>query len=185
MTKFDFIKTDFEGCYIIIPHPLEDYRGWFAEVYNRDLFSKAGINNIFVQDNHSFSPHKSTLRGLYYQSNPHAQAKLVRCTRGQVLEVGVDLRKSSKTYGKYFSLKLSAQNRKILLLPKGFAHGFLTLEDDTEYQYKTDHPQHPPSEKCIAWDDPTLAINWGVTNPILSEKSASSPPFNPEETYFK
>lgn len=128
------------------------------ETYNEEFFLEAGINVKFVQDNQSFSAAKGTLRGLHYQLNPKAQTKLVRCTRGAIYDVAVDIRKGSHTFGKWFGIELSADNKKQLLIPKGFAHGFMTLTDDVEVQYKVDELYAPDCDRGIIWDDPEIAI---------------------------
>ena len=164
-----FTKTPIEGLIIIEPKVFEDERGYFYESYNQQIFKQNGINISFVQDNQSLSQ-RGVLRGLHFQHPPHAQAKLIRVISGSVLDVAVDLRKSSPTYGKYEAIKLSAQNKKVLLIPEGFAHGFLTLEDNTIFSYKCSNFYNAASEDAIFWNDETLNINWSIDDPILSEK---------------
>ena len=134
----NLIKTEIEGVYIIEPRVFGDNRGWFMESYSKRMFEELGFDFKFIQDNHSYSALKGTLRGLHFQNNPMAQTKLVRCTRGKILDVAVDLRKGSPTYKKWVTVELSAENKRLFLIPKGFAHGFVTLTDDVEVQYKVD-----------------------------------------------
>jgi len=168
-------ETAISGVLILEPDIFKDSRGWFCESYNEDTYRKLGIDVHFVQDSHSFSAAKGTLRGLHFQNNPHAQSKLVRCTRGAVLDVVVDIRKSSPTYKKWISVELSSENQRQLFIPKGFAHGFVTLVDDTEFQYKVDAYYHKGSERCIAYNDPGIAIDWRIEHPILSERDRGAP----------
>lgn len=163
-------KTKLEGVLIIKPRVLEDARGWFVETYNKKDFFEAGIDIDFVQDNHSHTLKKGSLRGLHLQKNPYAQSKLVSCVRGTILDVAVDLRKESKTYKSWVAVELSEENKKKLFIPKGFAHGFLTLKDNTEVVYKVDEYWHKESEETILFDDPDIGIDWGEDKPILSEK---------------
>ena len=168
--------TYMEGLKIIHPAVFEDGRGWFFESYSEARYREAGIGVTFVQDNHSMSSKKGTLRGLHFQAGEMAQSKLVSCSRGAALDVAVDLRQGSPTYGKWFSVTLSAENKKQLFIPKGFAHGFLTLEDDTEIQYKVDSYYSKEHERSIIYDDPGIGVDWGLTGlPILSEKDANAP----------
>jgi len=161
--------TFIEGLLILQPTVFSDARGYFYEPYNKKVFTAAGVTDEFVQDNQSFSQ-KGVIRGLHFQNPPHAQAKLLRVLQGSIWDVAVDIRKSSPTYGKYFGVELSATNKTIFYVPKGFAHGFLTLEDDTVLLYKCSDFYNKPSEESIIWNDPDIAINWNIDNPILSEK---------------
>ena len=129
---------------------------------------QAGLSFAFLQDNHSFSAQKGTLRGLHFQKNPFAQAKLVRCVRGAILDVAVDIRQGSPYFGKWTAVELSAENKQQLLIPRGFAHGFLTLTDDAEILYKADQYYSPETDRSIAWNDPAIGVVWGITSPILS-----------------
>lgn len=154
-----------------------DARGWFAESYNARRLAEAGIDTIFVQDNHSYSAKPGTLRGLHFQTPPHAQVKLVRCLRGAIWDVLVDLRKGSPSYGQWVAAELSADNGDQLFVPAGFAHGFVTLAPDTEIAYKVSDFYAPASDGGIAWNDPELGIDWpldGVT-PELSDKDRALP----------
>jgi len=168
------IKTDVLDVYIIEPHIFGDHRGWFMESYSQRVLEEAGLHYTFVQDNHSYSAQKGTLRGLHFQNGDAAQAKLVRCTRGAVLDVAVDLRKGSPTYKKWVAVELSAENKRQLLIPRGFAHGFVTLTDDVEFLYKADNFYNRPAERSVLWNDPELGIDWGVKNPIIAEKDAKA-----------
>lgn len=154
---------------VIHPTIFHDARGYFYEPYNRKTFAEIGIGEEFVQDNQSFSQ-KGVIRGLHFQNPPHAQAKLLRVLQGSIWDVAVDIRKSSPTYGKYFGVELSAENKTIFYVPKGFAHGFLTLEDNTLLLYKCSDFYNKPSEGALIWNDPDVAISWKINNPILSEK---------------
>lgn len=166
------LKTNIEGVMILEPTRYGDQRGYFMESFSaRDFEQAVGYSVNFVQDNESLSA-KGVLRGLHFQREPYAQAKLVRVVRGRVLDVAVDIRKGSPTYGGYVAVELSGENGRQLFIPKGFAHGFLALEDETVFQYKCDEYYHPESEDGIAWNDPEVAIDWGVGEEevILSEK---------------
>lgn len=166
------IETDIPGLLIIEPRVVSDTRGFFMETWNAAAFREAGLNVSFVQDNHSRSQ-RGVLRGLHFQK-PGAQAKLVRVTRGAVFDVAVDLRKSSKQFGQWVGVELSAGNQRMFWVPEGFAHGFLTLEDETDFLYKCTAPYAPHSEYTLAWDDPTVGIAWPQVGhaPIISEKDA-------------
>lgn len=164
-------ETELEGIRIIEPAVFGDHRGWFMETYNEEIFREHGILLNFVQDNHSYSAAKGTLRGLHYQANPKAQTKLVRCTRGSIYDVAVDVRKGSPTFGQWFGIELSAENKKQLLIPKGFAHGFITLVEDVEVQYKVDELYSPECDGGILWNDPSIGIKWPIdVLPVLSAK---------------
>lgn len=169
------IQTDIENLLIIEPKVFGDHRGWFMETYSRKTMAEHGIVNEFIQDNQSLSAQKGTLRGLHFQNAPKAQTKLVRCTKGKILDVAVDLRKDSTTYKKWFSVELSEDNKRQLLVPKGFAHGFLTLTENAEVQYKVDEYYSPECDRSIRYDDPELAILWGDIQPILSDKDLKAP----------
>lgn len=168
-------ETCLKDVYIIEPKVFGDHRGWFMETYAKAKLAEAGINNDFVQDNQSFSAQKGTLRGLHYQLNPKSQAKIVRCTKGSILDVAVDIRKGSPMYKKWVAVELSAENRKQLFVPRGFAHGFVTLTDDVEVQYKADNYYAPDCDGNIRYDDPDIGVNWGAGEFILSEKDQNAP----------
>ena len=173
----NFIPTNLEGCFVLEPKIIKDERGYFMESFNESTFKKAlGIKIHFVQDNQSFSS-KGVLRGLHYQTGDHAQSKLVRVLTGEILDVAVDIRPNSTTFGEYFSVVLSADNQKQLFIPAGFAHGFLVLSDSATLYYKCDNFYNKESEGGIIYNDQTLNINWGEeeTNWIISEKDKSLP----------
>jgi len=162
---------------VLIPKRHGDHRGFFSEVYNYDAFAKAGIDLTFLQDNHSMSGPKGTLRGLHYQLPPMAQGKLIRVTKGAILDVAVDIRRGSPTFGQHVTDVVSAENWKQIFVPAGFAHGFVTLEPDTEVIYKVNALYSPPHERGIAWNDPALAIDWRInpTAAILSVRDTKHP----------
>ena len=162
---------------IITPTRLSDSRGWFSETWNAKLLKKIGITTQFCQDNHSLSKHAGTIRGLHFQRNPHAQAKLVRCLRGRIFDIIVDVRAGSPTYKEWVGVELSAEMGNQLFIPKGYAHGFLTLEDNCEIAYKVDDYYAPDSDGGIIWNDPELAIDWPLDDltPLLSDKDAGLP----------
>ena len=174
MAKFEKIETGIEGLYVIKPTVFEDSRGFFMETYNKESFAEIGITNEFVQDNHSKSS-KGVLRGLHFQKE-YAQSKLVRVIKGEVYDVAVDLRKDSTTYGKYYGVLLSEENKLQFLIPRGFAHGFLVTSDEAEFVYKCDDLYHPGDEGGLIWNDKTINIDWpldrigGVEKLIQSEK---------------
>jgi dTDP-4-dehydrorhamnose 3,5-epimerase len=173
----NFIPTKLEGCFIIEPKILLDERGYFMESFNENTFNK-GVNQQvhFVQDNQSFSS-KGVLRGLHYQTGEHAQAKLVRVLQGEVLDVAVDIRPNSTTYGQYEAVLLSAENQRQFFVPRGFAHGFLVLSDTATFFYKCDNFYNKESEGGVLFNDPTVAINWGFSTEemIISEKDKIQP----------
>ncbi len=175
------IETMIPGVFIIESDCYGDNRGWFMETYNEAKFHEMGIDTVFVQDNMSYSAQKGTLRGLHFQRSPYSQAKLVRCTKGTVIDVAVDIRKGSPTYGKWVSCELSAENKRMFYMPKGIAHGFLTVTDDVEFQYKCDELYNKASEGSIKYDDPTINVDWGSLlngiEPVLSEKDKVAPLF--------
>ena len=166
---FEFEKLELAGAVLIKPRVFPDARGFFVEGYKKSDFAAAGIAAEFVQDNHSKSD-KGVLRGLHYQKAPHAQAKLVRCGRGRIYDVAVDLRPRSKTYGKSFGIELSEANGLMLYIPEGFAHGFCAITDGVEVLYKCSGEYAPGHEGGVIWNDPKLKIKWPVKNPIISEK---------------
>ena len=168
-------KTKLEGVVIIEPDVFGDNRGFFMESWNKNKMEEAGLYYDFVQDNHSKSTVKGTLRGIHFQKDDKAQAKLVRCIKGAVLDVAVDLRKNSPTFKQWVGVELSAENKKQLLIPRGFGHGFVTLTDDVEFLYKADNYYAPEADAGIRWNDPNLGVEWGVENPILSEKDKKNP----------
>jgi dTDP-4-dehydrorhamnose 3,5-epimerase len=180
----EFEKTKFKDAWLIKPQVFQDARGFFLENYSKKKFQEQGIDIDFVQDNHSMSVVKGVLRGLHFQKPPFAQTKLVRVTNGKVYDVILDLRCDSKTFGSWQCFELSAENFQMLLIPKGFAHGFLTLEENTEFQYKCDEFYHQEAEGGIIWNDLDLKIDWPIKEPILSEKDAMLKSFKELEYCF-
>lgn len=170
------IRTDIEGLAVIEPAVFNDPRGCFFESFNEKVFAEKVFPVKFVQDNESRSSY-GVVRGLHFQRPPYAQAKLVRVVKGRVLDVAVDLREGSPTYGRHFSVELSDENHRMLFIPRGFAHGFSVLSEDAVFQYKCDNYYHPESEGAVAWNDPDLAIDWRVPEEdvILSTKDARNP----------
>lgn len=181
-----FIDTEIDGVYIIKPQVFEDERGYFFESYNKAAFEKAGLHYDFVQDNESRSSY-GTIRGLHFQKGEHAQAKLVRVIEGTVLDVAVDLRKGSPTYGRHVAVELSAENRHQLLIPRGFAHGFSVLSETILFAYKCDNLYCRASEGGIRFDDPTLGIDWrmDINRALLSDKDRLLPLFGESEPCFE
>ena len=177
------IKTEIEGLLIIEPRVFEDKRGYFFESWSKDAFENAGLDINFVQDNQSFSS-KGVVRGLHFQNPPFAQGKLVRVLKGSVLDVAVDIRKNSPTYGKYFSIHLSGENKTMFWIPPGFAHGFSTLEDNTIFSYKCSGVYNKESEGSLLWNDTDLNIDWKIKNPIISKKDQNSAIFANFKTQF-
>lgn len=178
------IETEVLDVYILEPDVFGDHRGWFMESYSKKKLEDLGLNYDFIQDNHSYSAKKGTLRGIHYQLGDFSQAKLVRCGKGKVLDVAVDLRKNSPTYKKWVAVVLSEENKRQLLIPRGFGHGFLTLSDDVEFLYKADNYYNKDSERNIIWNDNELNIDWGIENPVLSEKDLKAPVFADAEIDF-
>lgn len=167
--------THIEDLLIIKPSVFEDNRGYFMESFNAERFkSETGLDVVFVQDNESMS-NKNVLRGLHFQKHPHAQGKLVRVVRGAVIDIAVDIRKGSPTFGQHAKVELTEENKWQFYVPPGFAHGFLVLEDKTIFSYKCTNYYNKESEGVLHWNDPALGINWGVQNPILSEKDSDAP----------
>jgi dTDP-4-dehydrorhamnose 3,5-epimerase len=165
-------ETKLEGVYIIEPQVFGDTRGWFMETYSKKKTPQIACD--FVQDNQSFSAQKGTLRGIHFQTPPMAQAKLLRCTRGAIMDYAVDIRPDSKTYGQWVAVELTAENKKQLFIPRGFGHAFITLTDDSEILYKADNYYSPEHDRSILWSDPELNIDWGTENPIVSEKDKTA-----------
>lgn len=172
----EIVRTKIPDLCIIKPAVYEDDRGYFFESYNKEAFLRAGIDQNFVQDNESKSG-KGVLRGLHFQRPPFAQGKLVRVMQGAVLDVAVDLRKSSPTFGQWASVELTQDNKWMYWVPPGFAHGFVTLEDHTVFFYKCTNTYNKASEGAILWNDPQLNIDWGISNPLLSQKDVEAPLF--------
>ena len=172
------VKTKLEGVYVIEPPVFGDSRGFFMESYNKAKFQELGIELELVQDNHSLSTEAGIIRGLHYQSAPKAQTKVVRVLTGAIYDVAVDIRPDSKTYGEWVGVVLSEENKRQLLVPKGFAHGFCTLVPQTNVLYKVDEYYSPEHDHGILWNDPDLNIDWPTRRPILSEKDQQQPLFS-------
>ena len=179
-------ETAIEGVLIITPARFGDHRGFFSESWNRRTLAEHGITLDFVQDNHSLSREAGTVRGLHFQAPPHAQAKLVRCGRGVLFDVAVDIRKGSPTYGQWVGVELSAENGRQLLIPEGFLHGFVTRAPDTEILYKCTDYYAPECDGAVRFDDPDIGIDWGIDpdNAILSQKDAAAPALRDFESPF-
>ena len=169
------IDTGIPGVFILEPEVFGDHRGYFMETYSKDTFTRLGVEAQFVQDNQSYTAQKGTQRGLHFQNEPMAQAKLVRVTRGAVMDVAVDLRKGSPTYLRWEAAELTAENKRMLFIPRGFGHGFLTLTDDVEFLYKVDNPYSKECDRSLRFDEPAIGIDWGMSDPILSEKDMRAP----------
>ena len=179
----EIIKTEIEGVLIIKPRVFEDKRGYFFESWSKATFEKQGLDINFAQDNQSFSS-KGVLRGLHFQNPPFAQGKLVRVIQGSVLDVSVDIRKNSSTYGKHVSVILSGENKTMFWIPPGFAHGFSTLENNTIVSYKCSGVYNKQSEDSLLWNDSDLDIDWQIENPIISEKDQNAKSFSNFNTQF-
>jgi dTDP-4-dehydrorhamnose 3,5-epimerase len=170
-------QTALSGVLILEPRRFGDARGWFTETWNAATLAAAGLDLAWVEDNHSYSAPRHTLRGMHYQRPPHAQDKLVRCSRGAVRDVAVDIRRGSPTFGNWVAVELSAENGRQLFVPKGFLHGFLTLTPDAEVQYKCTDFYAPDCDGAVVWNDPAIGIDWGLGDavPVLSAKDAAAP----------
>ena len=177
MATLKITELELPGVKIIEPTYFEDFRGYYCETYSSRTMAQYGINTVFVQDNHFYSAKKGTVRGIHFQNEPYAQAKLLRCTRGAVLDAAVDLRKDSPTFMKYVLVEISEKNRKQIYIPKGFGHCAISLVDDTECQYKVDELYYPEYDRAIAWNDPQINIDWGMNTDkfIVSDKDKNAP----------
>lgn len=175
MGKFKKIETKLKGVYILEPTVFEDHRGFFMESYNKKDFEEIGLYYDLIQDNHSLSVKAGVLRGLHFQLNPKAQTKIVRVLAGAIYDVVVDIRKGSPTFGKWQGFILTSENKRQIVVPKGFAHGVLTLVPNTQIMYKVDEYYSPDHDRSIRWNDPDLSIDWPISEPILSEKDAKAP----------
>ena len=171
----EFIKTKLSGSFIIKPNKIRDYRGFYSRVWDSDLAKKFGLQTSFIQSNFVYSKKKGTLRGLHYQKFPYGEVKLIRCIKGSIFDVIVDLRKNSPSFLNWYGIKLSEKNSMSLYVPKNFAHGYLTLEDNTEIFYQSSTRYHPKSEAGIHWNDPKIGIVWSITPKIISEKDSRWP----------
>lgn len=180
--------TKLPGVVIITPDVHGDHRGYFMETYSTKAYHAAGIDNVFVQDNMSFTAKKGTLRGLHWQNSPMAQAKLVSVAKGTVIDVAVDIRKGSPTYKQWVAVELSAENKKRFFIPRGFAHGFLTLTDDVEFTYKVDNLYSKERDRGIRYDDPDINVDWGGLlqgiEPVLSDKDKNGPTLEASDCNF-
>jgi dTDP-4-dehydrorhamnose 3,5-epimerase len=179
-------RFDIPDIFAIVPTKRGDHRGFFSETYRCDVLAAEGLNQPFVQENHVYSARPGVLRGLHFQIAPHAQGKLVRCVRGAILDVVVDIRTGSPRYGRHIAVELSAANWKQLWVPPGFAHGYATLQADSEVIYKVTDYWAPDCERGVAWDDPDLGIDWriGPADAILTDKDRSNPPLADVEPFF-
>lgn len=180
----ELIKKVFDAVLVIQPAVFEDYRGYFLESYSEEKLAKIGLNEKFTQDNESLSTQKGVLRGLHFQNPPHAQGKLVRVTKGAVYDVALDIRINSESYGQHFGYELNETNKTMIYIPPGFAHGFVTLQENTIFNYKCTNNYNKASEGGITWDDPTLNIDWQVEIPILSDKDKTNEPFDSFKSLF-
>ena len=174
----DVKELDLSGVLVLTPKRFGDARGWFSETYKAPAWREAGVAVDFVQDNHSFSAVQGTLRGLHFQAPPHAQAKLVRCTRGRIWDVVVDFRKGSSTFGRWVAAELTAEKGEQIFVPAGFLHGFVTLTPDCEVVYKVSDTYAPQSDGGVIWNDPDIGIDWPIDDVrvVLSDKDAKLPP---------
>lgn len=179
------IPMEIEGVYLIEPIVHQDSRGFFMESYNEQIFIEKGLHYKFIQDNHALSREAGVIRGLHYQLAPKAQTKLIRATAGAIYDVVVDIREGSDTFGKWIGVILSEENKRQLLIPKGFAHGYCTLTTNTQVIYKVDEFYSPEHDRGIAWNDINLSIDWPVSNPILSAKDKNHPELVNAEINFK
>lgn len=174
-----FVPTDLAGAYVIEPERMEDDRGFFARTFCHDEFASHGLRAAFVQCNVSFNTRKGTLRGLHFQEKPHEEAKLVRCTRGAIYDVIVDIRRASPTFRRWAAFELTAESRKMLYVPEGIAHGFQTLEENCEVFYQISEMYHPHLARGVRWNDPAFAIRWPIADPTVSARDAQYPDFKP------
>lgn len=184
--KMEITPTSLDGVLILTPKRFGDHRGFFSETWNARAMAEAGVDLNFVQDNHSFSADKGTVRGLHFQSPPSAQDKLVRCLRGAIMDVAVDIRRGSPSYGQWVAEELSAENGRQLLVPKGFLHGFATLTADVDVAYKCTDFYAADCDGAVRFDDPDLGIDWGIalSEAVLSDKDAVAPAFKDFESPF-
>jgi dTDP-4-dehydrorhamnose 3,5-epimerase len=180
------IETAIPDVKVLVPKQFKDHRGFFSEVYNRKALRDVGVDCEFVQDNHSLSVEKGVLRGLHYQLPPMAQDKLIRVVRGAILDVAVDVRRNSPTFGKHVAVEITSDNWRQIFVPVGFAHGFVTLEPNTEVLYKVSAPYSPQHERGVKWNDPALGINWGIRDDqaVLSARDKDHPPLATAKDLF-
>ncbi len=180
----DVEKTRIEGAIALTPKVFGDNRGWFMESYSKRTLAEVGITDDFIQDNRSFSAEKGTLRGLHCQTEPMAQAKLITCLKGEILDVAVDIRQGSPTYMKWVAVKLTEENKKMFYIPAGCLHGFVTLTDNVEVMYKVNNFYSPENDRSIRFDDPAIGVDWGVTDPVLSQKDLNAPLLSDSDVKF-
>jgi len=173
----NFKERKLKGVFEITPNSINDNRGFFMRTYDKEIFKRNNINTEWVQENHSGTVSKGTIRGMHFQLPPHAEAKLVRCIKGKVINAFIDLRVDSDTFGKWDMIELSAFNKKMIFIPKGFANGFCIIENDSELIYKTDNIYNPEFERRIKWNDNDVGIEWPLLNPILSDKDKHNDSF--------
>lgn len=178
------IQTELEGVFILEPIVHKDYRGFYIESYSARTLSKLGINDVFVQDNHFLSLKRGTIRGIHFQNNPKSQSKLLRCTKGSLLDIIVDLREGSPNYKKWISVLLSEENKLQIYIPRGFGHACISLEDNTEGEYKVDELYEPEYDRAIAWNDPELNIDWTIEDVIVSDKDKNAPLLKDSDVNF-
>jgi dTDP-4-dehydrorhamnose 3,5-epimerase len=186
MEKFKSSQSPLPGLLIVEPHPFADDRGFFMESFQRDAFAALGLKGPFVQDNHSRSK-KGVVRGMHYQLNPAAMGKLVYCPHGKIFDAGLDIRQGSPTFGQWYGEILSGDNHKMLYFPPGFAHGFISLQDDSDVIYKCTNVWSPEHERAIVWNDPAVGIKWPLDQagrPLVNAKDANAPLFKDAETNF-
>jgi dTDP-4-dehydrorhamnose 3,5-epimerase len=181
---FEFMNLAIPGLVIIEPRVIGDARGAFIEFYKHSDFTQAGISEYFVQDNFSRSK-RGVLRGLHYQKDPHAQGKLIRCPKGRIYDVGVDIRLGSPTYGRWTGIELSEENNMMLYVPPGFAHGFLVLSESAEVLYKCTREYSPADERGIVWNDPSIGIDWPISTPLLSKRDMTHPTLGRADNNFR
>ena len=172
-----FRESPLAGLFVIDVEPAEDDRGFFARTYCAAAFVERGLDPAVAQSSIAYSARKGTLRGMHYQRAPHAETKLIRCTRGAVHDVAIDLRPDSPTFRRWFAAELTAANRRMLYIPEGFAHGYLTLEDETEISYQMSTPYHPEAAEGVRWDDPAFAITWPIEVAVIAERDRDYPDF--------
>lgn len=184
MASIKITELELSGVKVLEPVYFEDFRGYYCETYSSRTLSQYGIDTVFKQDNHALSVKKGIIRGIHFQLNPKPQIKLVRCTRGRVMDFAVDLRRDSPTFKKWVKLELSEENRKQILIPAGFGHAYITLTELSEVLYKVDEWYYPEYDRAIAWDDPEIAVEWGTTNPVVSEKDTRAPKLKDSDVNF-
>ncbi len=180
----NLIETKIDGLVILEPTVHGDSRGWFYESYSKQAMEALGIRTVFQQDNRSFSAEKGTLRGLHCQTEPMSQTKLLTCTRGAIFDVAVDIREGSPTYLQWVGVELTAENKKQFYMPKGFLHGFVTLTPDVEVLYKVDNFYSPANDRSVCYKDPAIGVDWGIDNPILSQKDSTAPLLKDSDIHF-